>query len=270
MTDSVTPQPSPRERLNDLLADELLNGLTLDEQVERDQLARELGVAPRDEALEAVVNRLQSLAELADDEPLPASLRDRILADAPQHLSRPVAASSVQSNRGASISAVLNSAGWLLAIALLMAVLLRNPADSDTRDFANANERTTFTSLPESVSIDWAAGPDEAGAEATGRVVWNTDEQAGFMTFLGLPANDPTQEQYQLWIFDAEQDERYPIDGGVFDVGSEGETVVAIDPKLNVSQPTLFAITIEKPGGVVVSSRERLPLVASVPGDEDA
>jgi hypothetical protein len=31
-----------------------------------------------------------------------------------------------------------------------------------------------------------------------------------------------------------------------------------------VNQPTLFAVTIEKPGGVVVSTRERLPRLAQV------
>jgi len=32
------------------------------------------------------------------------------------------------------------------------------------------------------------------------------------MRFSGLPANDPQQEQYQLWIFDASRGEDYPID----------------------------------------------------------
>ena len=54
------------------------------------------------------------------------------------------------------------------------------------------------------------------------------------------------------------------MDGGVFDVSADGEVIVPIDPKLGVVDPTLFAVTIEKPGGVVVSSRERLPLLASV------
>ena len=31
------------------------------------------------------------------------------------------------------------------------------------------------------------------------------------------------------------------------------------------SRPTLFAVSVERPGGVVVSGRERLPLVAKAP-----
>ena len=46
---------------------------------------------------------------------------------------------------------------------------------------------------------------------------------------------------------------------------ADGEIVVAIDARLPVGKPTLFAITVERPGGVVVSSRERLPLLAQVP-----
>ena len=40
------------------------------------------------------------------------------------------------------------------------------------------------------------------------------------------------------------------------------EVVVPIDAKVAVGEPYLFAITVEPPGGVVVSSRERIALVA--------
>ena len=84
------------------------------------------------------------------------------------------------------------------------------------------------------------------------------------MLFNGLPVNNPAEFQYQLWIFDRRQDERYPIDGGVFDVQADGSVVVPVAAKLRVNEPYLFAVTIEKPGGVVVSSRERLPLLAQL------
>lgn len=83
------------------------------------------------------------------------------------------------------------------------------------------------------------------------------------MRFRSLAVNDPTKEQYQLWIFDKNQSEATPIDGGVFDI-TESDAVVPIDAKLRVNDAYLFAVTIEKPGGVVVSSRERLPLLATV------
>ena len=77
-----------------------------------------------------------------------------------------------------------------------------------------------------------------------------------------MPVNDPSVSQYQLWIFD--EDQEHPVDGGVFDVTTSGEILIPIEAKLVVSKPTLFAVTIEKPGGVVVSNKERIAVVAEV------
>ena len=85
------------------------------------------------------------------------------------------------------------------------------------------------------------------------------------MRFRDLPANDPALEQYQLWIFDATRDDAHPVDGGLFDVEGDGEVIVPIAARLLVRDATLFAVTVEEPGGVVVSDRERLILVASAP-----
>lgn len=84
------------------------------------------------------------------------------------------------------------------------------------------------------------------------------------MLFDGMRVNDPSVEQYQLWIFDRNQDEKTPIDGGVFDIPSDSEVVVPIRAALKVREPYLFAVTVEKPGGVVVSDRQRLILTAAV------
>jgi anti-sigma-K factor RskA len=117
------------------------------------------------------------------------------------------------------------------------------------------------------LKVDWEATKDEAAKSASGDVVWSTTAQRGYMRFKGLEANDPRKTQYQLWIFDEEQDKRFPVDGGVFDVDpTTGEVVVEIDPKIKVAKPTLFAITVERPGGVVVSKRERIVLTAAVKG----
>ena len=126
------------------------------------------------------------------------------------------------------------------------------------------------------MTVAWKAGDDPAiitgtadpeSATGIGDVVWSPSRQQGFMRFRGLAANDPAVAQYQLWIFDAERDEAYPVDGGVFDVPPEanGDVVVRIDPRLVVSRAVAFAVTVEQPGGVVVSSRSRLPLLAALP-----
>jgi hypothetical protein len=133
---------------------------------------------------------------------------------------------------------------------------VRSPKDARTELLAAAKD---------AITLAWSPGPDELGRTVTGDVVWSEARQAGFMRFRGLAAQAPTEKQYQLWIFDRHRDERYPVDGGVFDIAaSADEVIVAIQPKIHVANATLFAITLEKAGGVVVSSREHLVVVAKV------
>lgn len=112
--------------------------------------------------------------------------------------------------------------------------------------------------------LPWSTTADPLVADATvaGEVIWSDSLQVGFMVFESLPVNAVAEAQYQLWIFSSDQKESTPVDGGVFDSASTGRIVVPIDPKLGVRTPSLFAVTVEKPGGVVVSERDRLILAA--------
>ena len=114
--------------------------------------------------------------------------------------------------------------------------------------------------------VSLAAGDDPAAKPEAdpSELLWSTDLGAGVMVLSNLAANDPSTWQYQLWIFDALRDERYPVDGGVFDVPADGPAIVPFAPRVTVSEPTLFAVTVEPPGGVVVSDRERLPAIGEV------
>jgi anti-sigma-K factor RskA len=86
----------------------------------------------------------------------------------------------------------------------------------------------------------------------------------GYLRLRGLPINNPRQEQYQLWIFDSARGDQYPVDGGVFNMPAYAkEIVIPIVAKLTVHQATMFAVTIEQPGGVVVSSRERVVVITT-------
>jgi len=113
--------------------------------------------------------------------------------------------------------------------------------------------------------VAWTPTDHPLGTNVTGEVVWSDLAQEGYMTFRGLAWNDPTQRQYQLWVFDSGRSAERPVDGGVFDVpASASEVIIPIDAKLRVDEATLFAITLERPGGVVVSSREDLVLLGPV------
>jgi anti-sigma-K factor RskA len=51
----------------------------------------------------------------------------------------------------------------------------------------------------------------------------------------------------------------------VFDIPpGENEVIIPITAKLQVRNPAAFAVTIEKPGGSVVSSRDRIVVLAPV------
>ena len=103
--------------------------------------------------------------------------------------------------------------------------------------------------------------PDIAAA---GDVVWSDSMQEGYVRVSGVPKNDKNAYTYQLWIFDETQDPKTPIDGGTFDVNEDGEVVIPIDARLKTRNPKAFAITMEKPGGVVVSKQEKVPAMAQV------
>jgi anti-sigma-K factor RskA len=94
-------------------------------------------------------------------------------------------------------------------------------------------------------------------------VVWSNRAQRGVMRIAGLQPNDRARWQYQLWIFDVARDQKYPVDGGVFDIPpGQREVLVPIDARVPVGDAVMFAITVEHAGGVVVSSRERIALLA--------
>lgn len=105
-------------------------------------------------------------------------------------------------------------------------------------------------------------------ADVRGEVVWDGERQEGYLTLAGLEPNAPAGRQYQLWIFDAARDDRYPVDGGVFDVPVHSQSMtVKIRPALRVSQPVAFAVTLEPVGGVVVSDRSQLVALARAGGN---
>jgi hypothetical protein len=146
-------------------------------------------------------------------------------------------------------------------------VPITQPTPSAAPSQTPAQLREQLLASQNSARADWSATKDPAGKAATGEVVWNKEQQRGTMRFRGLAKNDPKVAQYQLWIFDKTRDDKFPVDGGVFDVDSEtGDVIVPIRATLPVATPTLFAVTLEKPGGVVVSKRERIVVTAKLGG----
>ncbi len=271
------------ERLADLLVQQATDGLSQTEQLELDELLR--GYPDADpETLE----RTAAAVFLAGDwqeEAVPPAVKARLDAAAssftaaqlrvvptPDRNSDPPASVETSSRPGGTL-------GWFAAAAaVIVAVVAWWPRLQDQQnqqvdvltqaslDIATLSEiRERFVATANPLIKEWAPTEDPAAPGVKGDVVWDAATQTGYMRFTGLPVNDPAQTQYQLWIFDSTRDDRYPVDGGVFNIPAGAtEVVVPILAKLPVGAPTLFAVTIEKPGGAVVSAREHIVAVAPV------
>ncbi len=289
----TTNGPTP-SRLEELACDAALFGL---DDAERAELLALDADADAQLDLELAAGEIAARAHEAHPEALPAALAEKLLAQAVAELPSKAAANVIPLARPrpdaahgptqgatrpptpaqrrpsplpwllAAAAIVLALFGWLRRDTAPVAVLGPVPAPSASaeRPETPASAREALLGIAGTSRVPWKATTDPSATGAAGDVVWHGGAQRGFMRFTGLAPNDPAQVQYQLWIFDGDRDDRFPVDGGVFNVGPEGEIVVPIEAKLHVSKPTLFAITVEKPGGVVVSKRERIVLTASPP-----
>jgi len=281
-----------KELLYDLLIKRVTEGLDADERKQLDAFEPEL-VKAESRALAKTASAI-SIASV-DVEPMPKNLFARVSGAAPSVLQQ----KEMEFDGGATIPSmakiytadevferkprtfIFGLLGWVAAAALLIVVGVQlyngrvnkqgpttagvglpSPTVTSTPDLAEQRDEL-LRSAPDVVSATWAPG-NMKDMQVSGDVVWSDAKQQGFLRFRGLPANDPTKTSYQLWIYDKTQDEATPIDGGVFDATSNGEIVIPIDAKLKASKPQMFALTVEKPGGVVVSKKEKIVALAKV------
>jgi anti-sigma-K factor RskA len=257
----MTSTQSDLDRLAELSIAQALGDLSDEEQREYAELR--MRHPDFDDALSERAAAAALSAAVPDGEPIPDSVAATIVDEGERYLAeRPRSTANAQAPRASRAAGW----GWLAVAASILVVGVglwlgrgvqapRSPSEQRAALLASGHAL---------VRSSWSAGGDAMGVGIQGDVVWDPQTQTGFMRFVGLRANAPSREQYQLWIFDAERDERYPVDGGVFDVSSDGEVIVPINARLRVSRATLFAVTVEKPGGVVVSSRERIAALAKI------
>jgi anti-sigma-K factor RskA len=278
---------SDRERMLDLLLAKATTGLSKEETEELKKLEEVFPELQNDNSFELAAAVI-GLIDLKIDEPLPEPLHRRILAEADNFFES--AEGSKQENfqseeehqktfAFAPKSSIWNSLGWLVAAVACIAlavVLWQTRADAPRVENAQNQPQTAPAPTPglaeqrerliasanDVVIKQWTDFDPKKPRGVEGDVVWSNSAQKGFIRFRNLPVNDKTKEAYQLWIFDEAQ--KNPIDGGVFDAGEAGEIIIPIDAKLEVKKPTMFAVTAEKPGGVVVSELGKVMAVAKI------
>ncbi|HKP67983.1 MAG TPA: anti-sigma factor [Pyrinomonadaceae bacterium] len=259
-----------RELIDDLLVKKAMYGLSAEEQKELSELQREGGVEDESLSFELAAASVAT-GSLDRTEQLPASLRDRILADAGMHVQKREIVEPEREARGSMF-------GWLgWAFAALAIVALALNIYYTRRERIEANVPPTPSPSPEKKltpgdmrQVLMASARDLAKAtlgagtvkevQPTGDIIWSDEMQKGYVRISGLPKNDPGKEQYQLWIVAENQNPKTPVDGGTFDINTDGEVIIPIDAKVKVQNPQAFAITVEKPGGVVVSEKPHIAL----------
>ncbi len=282
-----------KERLLELLSDQAVFGLNEDELMEVERLKKQSPDWENDVSLELAAAAI-NLSHLEISEELPASLRTRIFAAADDYfevLEEPQKSvnftPTVSENAGSSTVRTVAETktspwqwlGWAFAAAacIALAFTLLTRTENKTPDIA---KNPTATPTPQTeLSIEqkreqlMATATDKVvipltnpknEKEIVGDMVWSNAEQKGYARFTNLPVNDAAKETYQLWIVDETQDAKTPLSGGVFNVGKTGEVIVPVNAQLEVKKPKVIAVTIEKPGGVVVSKQEKVVALAKI------
>lgn len=199
------------------------------------------------------------------EQPMPRAVADRaedaLTGDAPgpavRTAPRPSPAARGGGGRWAWVAAaaalVLAVAGWWP----------QGQSTGESRDLAEARDQL-LSNAPDAERIAWDNTDHPRGQKLDGGyVVWSDERQKGYMTFRGIPDNDPSEHQYQLWVFDKGRSDQYPVNGGVFNARGGEEVIIPIENKLRVEQAKMFAVTLEPPGGVVVSERDPVLWIAN-------
>lgn len=262
-----TPTPT-QARLLELLADRALCGLTDAEQLELETLCRDLAACtPEFCELDAAAGELAAAVAASSVETCPAKLREKLARTADSWCTENcTVAARIGPGTGVT-RRPLPALGWLVAAAsLAVAVWLGLPkrAPNVGEQFAKFQQAAA-----DAVRADWVpfndlttkAPPQVTGV--TGQVLWSEAQHRGFMVLDHLPDNDPSIEQYQLWIVDS-RGLGQRVSGAVFNADKGGHVIVPIDPLLPVHGAQIFAITIEKPGGTWVSDMSRRVVMAVV------
>lgn len=271
-----------REKMLDLLCDKFVYGLNEEDSKQLDRFGYD---AKEADSIEKTIAAL-GMVNLDIESEMPAGLRSRIVKSADDYFGSNTlnTADSVVPER----QIVLGSGsrfpwfgwlGWAAAAAACIALAINiysprttvgpiatatpTPTPLEKLDPSQQRQKLIESSPGQVIMAEWSPGK-MPNVTVTGDVVWDAVKQVGYLRLKGLPKNDISKETYQLWIVDGSQDPKTPIDGGTFDINAEGEVVVPIKAHLKAIDPKAFAITVEKPGGVVISKQDKVAALAPV------
>lgn len=191
------------DRLLKLMGEQALFGLDQGEQHELTELAAKHPNVQADE-MDVLAAEIELSALPATQLKLPDHLQQQIRLAMP---SGDFARSFVEPTHTSQRDWMRHAAswgGWVTAALILIAFM--GPSFKNrpqvTQLTPNEARAQLLATVDDSLRVDWTVTEDEAARTAAGDVVWSNAAQEGYMRFTGLAANDPSQSQYQLWIFD--------------------------------------------------------------------
>ena len=251
------------DRLLELLADRATEGLAPEQARELDRLLAEPPEVDAD-ALDLAAAALDNAigGRIA---PAPAAVQARLAAAAEQWVGQDAAVIARIAPAPTRSRAAMWS-GWLVAAACLALAAVawwsKLPSPSVEVQRQAMLARSGVATLPLAPFNMPGSGEPPAISGVTGDVVWDEGAQRGYLRLIGLPPNDPAKDQYQIWLVDS-RELSFRINGGVFDAKASGELIVPITPELRTKGVGAVAVTVEPPGGVVVSDLTRRVVIAS-------
>lgn len=282
-----------KQKMLELLADKTLFGLSEEESAELTELKRRNSEFQTDESFEIAAAAIALANADYKEQKLPVHLREKLLAKADEFFddSKEIETSPVIPKFAETATQVVkepaaesNPFGWqwlgwaFAALALVTLGINVWTTRTNPKNEIVANQPPITTPTPEPsikekreqliastndvVKTEWKSPTDEN--KILGDIVWSNSKQKGYIRFNDLPVNDAEKETYQMWIVDAARNEKTPVSGGVFNVAKSGEVIVPIDVALKIKNPKQFAVTKEKPGGVMVSGQEKVVAVAKI------
>lgn len=118
--------------------------------------------------------------------------------------------------------------------------------------------RAAILTDPELFRSIWTPAGDSTGRIIEdGELLWSPTRQRGIARIVGLPVNDSTRWQYQLWIIDSAANAA-PVAAALFNmVPGQPDRLVPIRPRTTIGHAVSFEITVEPSGGSPAPTRER-------------
>ncbi|GIU82259.1 MAG: anti-sigma factor [Acidobacteria bacterium] len=217
-----------------------------------------------------------SLTNLETSEPLPSHLKGKLLKASERYFAETEQGHEEEKTEEKQKTLILEPErkplplfgwlGWIVAGAACIALAVNiwlthfsSESKKEPKTPSLAEQREEILQMPDAIKLEWKHPKTK---EPLGDLVWSNSAQKGFARFYKLPANEPNKETYQFWVIDESQ--KSPTDAGIFDITTEGEVILPVDTRIKVEKPKMFAVTIEKPGGVVIPSLDKITAVAEI------